>query len=676
MFRAGWRRWIGPRGSSPRRMRPRLHLESLETRLAPATLNPGDLLIADPNALGGTGGIFRVDPASGAQTTLSAGGSFVDPRGITIAPDGTLFVADPNAFGGNGGIIQVDATSGAQTTVASGGFLVDPEGIAVAPDGTLLIADPNAFGGNGGIIRVDRATGTQTPVSSGGNFVDPQGIAVAADGTLFVADPNAFGGNGGIIRVNPVTGVQTPISSGGNFVDPTGIVLEANGTILVVDPNAFGGPGGVVEVDPVTGAQTPLASGGNFVNPSGIALAANGDILVADPDAFGGNGGIIRVNPVTGIQTGVSSGGSFVDPIGIAVVPLPVSPSGPPSPGPPALPAPPGSVSPVPPPAPRPQILVTGPDEGGLPEIKVYDAGTGVLKFDFFAYNPAFRGGVRVAVGDVNGDGVPDIVTGAGPGGPPEIKVFSGLDGSVLADFFPFNPAFTGGIFVAAADVNHDGCADLVVGRDAGGAPEVKVFSGRNESVLYDFFAFNPLFSGGVRVAAGDVNGDGYADVITATGPGAAPEVKVFSGLGGIELQDYFAYAATFTGGVFVAAGAIARVGRADVITAPGSGGPEVKVFDGAGTGLIRDFLAYQSNGPSSAWIPIFGDLGPSAPRGGLMIGAGAVNAGGLAHILTGAGPGQPPEVKAIDGMSLAVVEDFFAYDPTFRGGVFVAGGS
>src|SRR5439155_24563321 len=71
--------------------------------------------------------------------------------------------------------------------------------------------------------------------------------------------------------------------------------------------------------------------------------------------------------------------------------------------------------------------------------------------YSFFAYDPSFAGGVRVAARDFNGDGKADIITGAGPGGGPQVKVFSGADGSLLASFFADSPTFTDGIFVAAA---------------------------------------------------------------------------------------------------------------------------------------------------------------------------------------------------------------------------------
>ena len=97
--------------------------------------------------------------------------------------------------------------------------------------------------------------------------------------------------------------------------------------------------------------------------------------------------------------------------------------------------------------------------------------------------------------------------------------MFSGADGSELAGFFAYDPAFLGGVTVAAADVDGDGLADIITGAGLGGGPHVRVFSGADGSELAGFFAYDPAFLGGVAVAGGDVNGDGLADIITGRRP-------------------------------------------------------------------------------------------------------------------------------------------------------------
>src|SRR5438876_99758 len=94
-------------------------------------------------------------------------------------------------------------------------------------------------------------------------------------------------------------------------------------------------------------------------------------------------------------------------------------------------------------------VSVIGADADGGPNVRVFDALTGKLKAGFDAYDPSFTGGVSVAVGDVNGDGHADIVTGAGPGGAPHVKVFDGQTLLEIRSFFAYDPSFTGGVNVA-----------------------------------------------------------------------------------------------------------------------------------------------------------------------------------------------------------------------------------
>src|SRR5262245_37277343 len=65
----------------------------------------------------------------------------------------------------------------------------------------------------------------------------------------------------------------------------------------------------------------------------------------------------------------------------------------------------------------------------------------------------AFIGGARVAVGDINGDGTTDIITGAGYGGGAHVRVFNGKDNTELLSFIAFDTKYTGGIYVAAGDI-------------------------------------------------------------------------------------------------------------------------------------------------------------------------------------------------------------------------------
>src|SRR5262249_50459072 len=178
---------------------------------------------------------------------------------------------------------------------------------------------------------------------------------------------------------------------------------------------------------------------------------------------------------------------------------------------------------------------VTGADAGGGPMVVLWDATTGKAKLAFMAYSPYFNGGVRVALGDVYNTGIPDIITVPGPTGGPDVRVFDSRTGQKVFEFIAFDPHFIGCLFVTTADFNGDGYADIAIGADAGGGPQVKIFSGKGIAsgslqVLASFYAYSPYFNGGVRLATGDINGDGTPDLIAAPGPGGGPDVRVFDG--------------------------------------------------------------------------------------------------------------------------------------------------
>jgi hypothetical protein len=203
---------------------------------------------------------------------------------------------------------------------------------------------------------------------------------------------------------------------------------------------------------------------------------------------------------------------------------------------------------------------------------------------------PFSTGGVRVAVGDVTGDNIDDVVTAPGPGTRTVIKVYDGgalLNGRInlVREFEPFGPNYNRGAYVATGQVNLASFArEIVVGKDRNDEPRVRVFD-QSGGLLQDFLAYDANFRGGVRVASGDANGDGREDVITAAGPGGGPHVKIFDANNpNFVIDQFFAYDASFLGGVYVAAGEIDGVpNRTDIATGAGEGGgPHLKVWSAA----------------------------------------------------------------------------------------------
>jgi hypothetical protein len=275
----------------------------------------------------------------------------------------------------------------------------------------------------------------------------------------------------------------------------------------------------------------------------------------------------------------------------------------------------------------------------------------------FFAYPAGFRGGVRVAACDLDGDGRAEIVTGTGPGGSPHVRAVkvgpAGYPVGDLASFLAYPAAFAGGIYVACGDVDGDGVPDLVTGADAGGGSHVRVLQFQNGAPggvvpFLDLLAYLPAFAGGVRVAAGNVDGSDRAALVLAPGPGGGPHVRVLKWTGSTlaSLAEFFAYSPAFSGGVFVAVGDLTGDGRAEIVTgADAGGGPHVRAFTGTGADTGASFFAY-----------------PAGFLGGVRVAVGQLDGAGPAEILAGPGPSGGPHVRAFTGAGAPTAPSFFAY--------------
>jgi uncharacterized protein YkwD len=304
---------------------------------------------------------------------------------------------------------------------------------------------------------------------------------------------------------------------------------------------------------------------------------------------------------------------------------------------------------------------------GGAPgRVQLRRDSDGSLVTDFAPYGPGYTGPISVAVGDVTGNGFLDLVTGAEAGNP-DVRVYDGRaiangtfnpnkpDASLLVEWFPYPLQFNVGANVAVGDVNGDGFADIVTGATSGN-PDVRVYYGQDiakgtfkpngSSLLAQWFPYALQFNVGANVAVGDVNGDGFADIVTGATAGN-PDVRVYNGQdiakgtfnpdGSSLLAQWFAYDLNFNVGVFVAVGDSNGDRYGDVITGASAGNPQVKVFAGqaVATGTIDP-----ANPEASLVTQFFAyDLQLNI---GTAVAAADFEGNGQFQILTGASSGSP----------------------------------
>lgn len=293
--------------------------------------------------------------------------------------------------------------------------------------------------------------------------------------------------------------------------------------------------------------------------------------------------------------------------------------------------------APVVEPAPIAYAAATRIGSGAL--IQLYN-GAGDMLSSFLLREKDFRKGVHVAVGDVNGDGSPDLVVGAGLGSKPQVKVFDGRTlletgdpaQATVTQFFAFPNNHRGGADVAIGDVDGDGENEIVVGIGKGNKPTVRIFDGDTGVLEREFRAFEKKFGGGVEIAVADVDNDLVDDVIVARG-GGKPEVRVFSGVSLALIRSFKAFPSKFHSGIHVAAGDVNGDGAADIIaTTHASDSKNVRVFDGVTGALISQFQAFEKKG-----------------KGGIHVGAADIDGDGTSEILVGTGAGDKPRLRVFE---------------------------
>ncbi len=521
------------------------------------------------------------------------------------------------------------AATGATVTLTSTTTSTDPGGATSAPPA----------GGKVEFFAAGKSVLQTFSDAAGRAVYTAVGLATGDTGVRVVF----YGGSTGpddyrLSEANLTQSVRTPVSySTATTLTSSANPADAGQAVTLTSVTTAAAPGGAAATLPAGGTIEFFVGG---VSVAVVAADAAGRATYTAAGLTAGNTGLrARYAGAGGFDTFVASEGALTQTVRPAVSP----------PAPPVNPL----VSPVSPPAvtvptppPPPSYLAVGSDAGGTAQLLNPDGSVRLTTTPF----AGFAGAVRVATGDVTGDGVPDLIAAAGPGGEPRVVVYSGADGSVAGQFLAFEPTFLGGLFVAAADFDGDGKAEIVLSPDEGGGPRVRVLAGADGSrSLADFYGIDDAnFRGGARPGVGDVNGDRVPDLIVAAGFGGGPRVAVFNGaalLAGQTVRlvdDFFAFEPALRNGTYVGLGDLNGDGYADLVCGAGpGGGPRV---------IALDAYRLLSGQPQSSVVLLDQFLGDPESRSGVRVAVGDRTGGGYGYVV--GVPGGGGAATAVNGLT------------------------
>ncbi len=235
--------------------------------------------------------------------------------------------------------------------------------------------------------------------------------------------------------------------------------------------------------------------------------------------------------------------------------------------------------------------VVTGTGLGGGPQVRVFTT-TGALVSQFFAYDSTSRQGVDVATGDIDGDGTDEIVTSVGGSVSHDIIAYS-YRGLAKVRFTASQFSATASLRVAVGDLDGDGLGEFIVSAGTGSAAQVSLYD-TDGTFLRTFAPYATTFTGGVYVASGDIDGDGTDEIVTGTGDGGGPQVRVFNADASVK-NSFFPFLSTSRHGVRVAVADTDRDGIAEIIASPGPTMTTVKIL--SASGLAKSLFDIVSSG-------------------------------------------------------------------------------
>lgn len=245
--------------------------------------------------------------------------------------------------------------------------------------------------------------------------------------------------------------------------------------------------------------------------------------------------------------------------------------------------------------------LVVAPQKGAAPYIRILDY-LGQPKFipGFYAYEEDMKCGVDVAVADLNNDNKDEIITIPGNGCPAQVRIFNFMGQPILnPGFYAYEQSMTKGARIAAGDLNGDNKAEIVTIPEQQAPAHVRLFDYTGKPKFTPgFYAYNRDLGTGGDVTIGDINGDDRNEIATIPGPGFPAHVRFFNLVGQPKINPgFYAYGKNVKTGFNLSIGSLNSDNPEEIITSPRTNAPaQVRIFNFAGQPKFTPgFYAYPS---------------------------------------------------------------------------------
>lgn len=288
------------------------------------------------------------------------------------------------------------------------------------------------------------------------------------------------------------------------------------------------------------------------------------------------------------------------------------------------------------------------------PMVRIFNPFSGLLEKEFYPFpETSLVQGVNVSSGDVNGDGLNEIIVAAGRNEKSLIRVYNSK-AEFINEFQAYADNFDKGVKVSVAKLYPNQPAVILTAPNEGGGPHIRIFNGQG-IMITEFFAFDSRVYSGVNVTAGDLNKDGQLEIIAGSGYQAEPKIKIFDNFGHF-IREFLVYDKKIKSGVNVLAFDVNNNGQAEIITIPyQDASAEVKIFTGEGI-LLNKFNAYSAD-----------------YKGGVNLSAGDIDNDKNPEIVIGPGFGLETLIKNFspDG-KIKITPNIIAF-PGFKGGVSIS---